>query len=110
MAQYSFVTTWHLAAPAERVWGAIYDIGRWPEWWRYVARATQLAPGHGGASVPCGGSSGAPPCPTAWSSSRGRHVWTRRTSWWPSSPRHTSTSGQWRAARHGAVVTLRRGR
>ncbi|HEY3078586.1 MAG TPA: SRPBCC family protein [Chloroflexota bacterium] len=45
MTQYSFVTTWRIGAPIDRVWEAIHEIGRWPEWWRYVKRATELTPG-----------------------------------------------------------------
>jgi uncharacterized protein YndB with AHSA1/START domain len=33
MASYSFLTTWILDAPRDRVWEAIYEIERWPEWW-----------------------------------------------------------------------------
>ncbi len=38
MARYSFLTTWILDAPREDVWQAIYEIERWPEWWRGVRR------------------------------------------------------------------------
>lgn len=34
MAGYSFLTTWVLAAEIGRVWDAMYDSERWPEWWR----------------------------------------------------------------------------
>ncbi len=36
MASYSFLTTWILDAPRDDVWNAIYEIERWPEWWRGV--------------------------------------------------------------------------
>ena len=32
--EYRFLTTWLLEAERERVWDAIYDSERWPEWWR----------------------------------------------------------------------------
>jgi hypothetical protein len=38
MRRYRFLTTWLLAAPAGRVWEAIDDAERWPEWWRGVRR------------------------------------------------------------------------
>ena len=42
MAEYSFLTTWLLEAPRERVYDAIYDQERWPSWWRGVEEATEL--------------------------------------------------------------------
>ena len=45
MAQFSFVTTWHIGAPIEKVWDAISDAERWPTWWRYVEDVTVLDPG-----------------------------------------------------------------
>ena len=48
MAEYSFLTTWLLDAPRERVWEAIYDQERWPEWWRGVEEARELRPGEDG--------------------------------------------------------------
>ena len=47
MADYGFLTTWVLAAERERVWDAIYDSERWPEWWRGVEEAERLAEGDG---------------------------------------------------------------
>ena len=38
MTSYSFLTTWILDAPREAVWDAIYEIERWPDWWRGVKR------------------------------------------------------------------------
>jgi hypothetical protein len=49
-AQYSFVTTWRIGAPVDRVWDALHEVGRWPEWWRYVERATELSPGDDGGA------------------------------------------------------------
>ena len=45
MAQYRFLTAWLLEAERERVWDAIYDSERWPEWWRGVESAERLADG-----------------------------------------------------------------
>ena len=42
MADYRFVTTWCLDAPVERVFEAIDDAARWPEWWKGVERAVKL--------------------------------------------------------------------
>lgn len=47
MADYSFLTTWLLEAPRERVWEAIYAQERWPEWWRGVEAADELDGGDG---------------------------------------------------------------
>ncbi len=45
MAEYSFLTTWLLEAERERVWEAIYDSERWPEWWKGVLEAEKLEEG-----------------------------------------------------------------
>ncbi len=45
MAEYRFLTTWLIEAERERVWDAIYDSDRWPEWWRGVEEAERLADG-----------------------------------------------------------------
>ena len=45
MASYSFLTTWILDAPREAVWDAIYEIERWPDWWRGVKRVEKLESG-----------------------------------------------------------------
>jgi uncharacterized protein YndB with AHSA1/START domain len=45
MAEYRFLTTWILDAERERVWEAIYESERWPEWWHGVLRADTLAEG-----------------------------------------------------------------
>ena len=37
--EYRFLTTWLLESPRERVWDAIYDSERWPEWWHGVLEA-----------------------------------------------------------------------
>jgi uncharacterized protein YndB with AHSA1/START domain len=43
--RYSFLTTWILDAPRDRVWEAIWSSERWPEWWRGVERVVELEPG-----------------------------------------------------------------
>jgi len=45
MAEYHFVSTWQIQAPAERVWEEIYHAERWPSWWKYVASVEELEPG-----------------------------------------------------------------
>jgi uncharacterized protein YndB with AHSA1/START domain len=45
VADYSFLTTWVLDAPIERVWDALYESERWPEWWRGAERVQVLEPG-----------------------------------------------------------------
>lgn len=44
-ARYSFLTTWLIEAPRERVWETLDDVLTWPEWWRGVTRVEQLDPG-----------------------------------------------------------------
>ena len=45
MPEYRFLTTWLLEADRERVWDAIYESERWPEWWRGVEEAEKLVEG-----------------------------------------------------------------
>jgi uncharacterized protein YndB with AHSA1/START domain len=45
MAEYRFLTTWLLEVERERVWDAIYDSERWPEWWKGVLEAEELEEG-----------------------------------------------------------------
>ena len=45
MPSYSFLTTWCLDAPRERVWDAIWESEHWPEWWRGVIRTQKLTEG-----------------------------------------------------------------
>jgi hypothetical protein len=45
VAAYRFVTTWCLAAPAERVYAAIDDAASWPAWWRGVRSAELVEEG-----------------------------------------------------------------
>jgi len=43
MKQYSFVTTWKIAADINAVWPAIHESEEWPAWWRSIksVRETQ---------------------------------------------------------------------
>ena len=45
MAEYRFLTTWLLEADRERVWDAVYESERWPDWWRGVLETERLADG-----------------------------------------------------------------
>jgi len=45
MADYSFLTTWCVDAPIQRVWDLIYDVKRYPEWWKGVRKVAELEPG-----------------------------------------------------------------
>ena len=45
MPEYRFLTTWLLEAERERVWDAIYESERWPEWWKGVLEAEKLEEG-----------------------------------------------------------------
>jgi uncharacterized protein YndB with AHSA1/START domain len=45
VSEYSFLTTWCLEAPRERVWEAIWDSERWPEWWPGVTSAEKISDG-----------------------------------------------------------------
>jgi uncharacterized protein YndB with AHSA1/START domain len=45
MADYRFLTTWLIDADRKRVWDAIYESERWPEWWRGVTETERLADG-----------------------------------------------------------------
>jgi polyketide cyclase/dehydrase/lipid transport protein len=45
MTRYDFTTRWHLEAPVERVWKAIFELDRWPEWWEGVENVEPLEQG-----------------------------------------------------------------
>ena len=45
MAQYEFLTTWCLDAPIDRVFDALRDSARYPQWWKGVESVVLLAPG-----------------------------------------------------------------
>jgi Polyketide cyclase / dehydrase and lipid transport len=42
MADYAFVTAWRLEAPIERVYDAIADSLRWPQWWDAVLAVEEI--------------------------------------------------------------------
>jgi uncharacterized protein YndB with AHSA1/START domain len=45
MSAYTFLTTWCMEAPRERVWDAIWESDSWPRWWRGVVQAQKLVDG-----------------------------------------------------------------
>ncbi|EGC98565.1 hypothetical protein B1M_40983, partial [Burkholderia sp. TJI49] len=45
MAEYRFSTTWRVDAPLAAVWDAIYQVDRWPDWWKGAVRTVELEPG-----------------------------------------------------------------
>jgi uncharacterized protein YndB with AHSA1/START domain len=48
MAEYNFVTTWHIAAPRERIWEIIIHFEDWHTWWSAVDRVVEIEPGEPG--------------------------------------------------------------
>ena len=49
MAAYSFLSTWCVGAPVERVWEVLSEPEGYPEWWKGVRNVTLLEPGEPGA-------------------------------------------------------------
>lgn len=45
MADYKFVTRWHIAAPIEQVWEVITHSEDWPLWWGAVDSVAELKAG-----------------------------------------------------------------
>jgi Polyketide cyclase / dehydrase and lipid transport len=45
MKTYSFVTIWHVKAPIDEVWNAIYHAREWPMWWRGVESVVEVIKG-----------------------------------------------------------------
>ena len=45
MDAYHFKTTWKIESPIERVWDAIYEAEKWPEWWEYVISVREIRKG-----------------------------------------------------------------
>ncbi len=45
MAEYAFLTRWHIGAPLEAVWNEIYRGERWTQWWKGLERVETLSTG-----------------------------------------------------------------
>lgn len=45
MKRYALVTEWHLDAPIDAVWKALYEVDQWPRWWPYVRQVVEVSPG-----------------------------------------------------------------
>ncbi|WP_176049430.1 SRPBCC family protein [Burkholderia sp. BCC1644] len=45
MAEYRFSTTWRVDAPLAAVWDAIYQVDRWPDWWKGSERTVEIEHG-----------------------------------------------------------------
>jgi hypothetical protein len=45
MKSFALVTHWHLEAPIEAVWDALYAVEDWPKWWPYVRVVKELQRG-----------------------------------------------------------------
>ncbi len=43
--QFQLVSEWRLDAPLDRVWDALCEVERWPDWWPSVTRVELLTPG-----------------------------------------------------------------
>jgi len=51
MASYSFLSTWCVSAPLERVWALLCDVERYPDWWKGVRKVDVLEPGADGRGL-----------------------------------------------------------
>lgn len=49
MSMYSFLSTWCVAAPVQRVWDVLAAPDEYPEWWKGVRKASVIEPGEDGA-------------------------------------------------------------
>jgi hypothetical protein len=45
MAEYTFVTHWHIEAPLQKVFDAVFDSLHWPQWWYGAERVEQCEAG-----------------------------------------------------------------
>jgi len=42
---YALSTVWHIGAPLEHVWEAVYRLQHWPDWWRGALSVSELEKG-----------------------------------------------------------------
>ncbi len=45
MTAYQFKTIWRLETSVEYAWQAIYEVDRWPEWWKGVVEVIKINEG-----------------------------------------------------------------
>jgi uncharacterized protein YndB with AHSA1/START domain len=45
MNRYALVSYWHLDAPIDRVWAALFAVDEWPRWWKYVLAVQEIEAG-----------------------------------------------------------------
>jgi uncharacterized protein YndB with AHSA1/START domain len=45
MSRYQLESHWHLDAPIEKVWDALYAVDAWPRWWPSVIAVREVARG-----------------------------------------------------------------
>ena len=45
MAEFCFITLWHIEAPLPQVCDAISDCVNWPKWWKGVEKVEEIDPG-----------------------------------------------------------------
>jgi hypothetical protein len=45
MNRYALVSHWHLDAPIDRVWAALFAVDEWPRWWKYVLEVQEIHSG-----------------------------------------------------------------
>jgi uncharacterized protein YndB with AHSA1/START domain len=45
MKRFALVSHWHLGAPIDTVWQALYDVEHWPRWWKYVRAVEEIQKG-----------------------------------------------------------------
>ena len=45
MKRFALVSHWHLGAPIDTVWQALYAVEHWPRWWKYVRAVEEIQKG-----------------------------------------------------------------